>query len=208
VPLLQIATTEEADDMTLHADVLRFMQNRVANACVGASALRGSREGTIEAVRAFFRDLDLNAFSGLSSGDFEQGHAATVAGLRRALSKKRLSAEYGRCAKAVNLFLRDATCHHHLRENYKLAAIEHLLHIPVDEKVAYGLRNPTQYGLQESTGSKPLPPWYGVKNLTPKQYREYQCRAHELAANRGTYRVFLDDRFWSRPKSDRQMRRG
>jgi hypothetical protein len=183
--------------MTLQDDTLRSMQDRVANACVGASALRGSKGGTIEAVRAFFRLLSLSTFSALSSDYFEKRHASTVAGLRLSLRKKDLSAEYGRCAKAVNLFLRDATCHHHLREHYQLAANEPLLHIPVDEKVAYELRN--------SGGS--LPRWSGVKYLTPTDYQKYQHRAQEIADERRTCRVFLDDEFWSRPKSDRPKRK-
>ncbi|MBU8541846.1 hypothetical protein [Falsiroseomonas tokyonensis] len=185
--------------MTLHDDVLRFMQKRVANACVGASALRGSTEGTLEAVRAFFRDLNLQAFSGLSSSEFEQRHAATVAGLRRSLSKKGLSAEYGRCAKAVNLFLRDAACHHHLRGAFHLDRIEPLLHIPVDEKVAYELRR--------LSAARSLPRWTGVKALTAEDYRKFQHRAAELATERQTCRVFLDDEFWSRPKSERPQTR-
>jgi hypothetical protein len=182
--------------MALQDDTLRSMQDRVANACVGASALRGSKEGTIAAVRAFFRSLVLDKFSALSSELFEQQHAETIAGLHDALRKKRLSAKYGRCAKAVNLFLRDATCHHHLREHYKLAAIEPLLHLPVDEKVAYELRN--------LDGS--LPRWTGVKKLKKEKYQKYQNRAQQIANERQICRVFLDDEFWSRPKSDRAKR--
>ena len=185
--------------MKVAAEVLRSMQNRVANACVGASALRGSTEGTIAAVRSFFRKVDLNRFRDLSLDQFEDLHADLVAKLRASLSRKKVSAEYGRCAKAVNLFLRDAACHHHLREAFGLDRIEPLLHIPVDEKVAYELRR--------LSAPRSQPRWTGVKNLSPVDYTKFQHRAHELATERQTCRVFLDDEFWSRPKSDRPRRR-
>lgn len=192
--------TQETCEMSVPAAALRFMQRRVANACVGASALRGSKEGTIEAVRSFFREVDLHSFRDLSLEQFDGLHTGLVKALSSNLKGKALSAEYGRCVKAVNLFLRDATCHHHLREAYRLDRIEPLLHIPVDEKVAYDLRRLSK--------PRALPRWRGVKSLVEADYQKYQGRAQEIADERQILRVFLDDEFWSRPKSDRPTKKG
>jgi hypothetical protein len=181
--------------MSVSAEIIAHMQSRVANACVTASALRGSKEGTIDAVRCFLRELKLENLKAITSPDFERLHTKLVKRLTKHLSKNGLSAEYGRCAKAINLFLRDATCHHHLRHVYELGLLEPLLHIPVDEKVAYEL--------QSLSAPETLPRWTGVKYLTEVNYKIYQGRAQEIATKRNTFRVFLDDEFWSRPISDR-----
>ncbi len=187
--------SKEPYGMSVSAEILAYMQSRVANASVSASALRGSKKGTIDAVRCFLRGLKLESLKALPLPGFERWHAKLVDSLMKTLSRKGLSPEYGRCVKAVNLFLRDATCHHHLRQVYHLDRLEHLLHIPVDEKVAYELQSLTPPGV--------LPGWTGVMYLTKINYNKYQKRAQEIATIRHTFRVFLDDEFWSRPKSDR-----
>jgi hypothetical protein len=174
--------------MALEPETLKNMQIRVAVACVGASALRGSDTGTVEAVRSFFKDLDLQRVKTGNQVEFDRLHNQLIAELRSFLQKKSVSCEFGRCAKALNLFLRDAALHCHLREAYRLHLVESLLHLPIDSKVSKGLveKFPPETFLR----------WTGVKYLKRKEYIKYQEYAAIYAKNCKIQRIFLDDVFY------------
>jgi hypothetical protein len=174
--------------MALEPETLKNMQIRVAVACVGASALRGSNTGTVKAVRSFFKDLDLRRVSAKNQAEFDGLHNQLIAELCNFLRKKRVSCEFGRCAKALNLFLRDAALNCHLREAYRLHPVESLLHLPIDSKVSEGLveKFPPETFLR----------WTGVKYLERNEYTKYQEYAAIYAKNCKIPRICLDDVFY------------
>jgi hypothetical protein len=94
---------------------------------------------------------------------------------------------WGPSRKALNLFLRDATYNHWMRDGYELAAAEDKLEIPLDGIVMDGLR--------ERDAS--LPASSSVKRLTPEHSALYQHAAAKIAADRGCVRVHLDLVFWN-----------
>ena len=182
--------------MALEPETLRNMQIRVAIASIGPSALRGSKTGTIGTAKKFFKNLDLSKVQAGDQAAFNTLHNALVDELQSHLSTKDLSSEFGRCAKALNLFLRDATSHFHLRAAYGFDLLESLLHLPIDSKVSEGLikLSPPNTFLR----------WAGVKHLEREEYNKYQKYAAMCATNRGISRIFLDDVFY--PASKEKVR--
>ncbi|MGC1293561.1 MAG: hypothetical protein WA869_00850, partial [Alloacidobacterium sp.] len=113
-------------------------------------------------------------------------HRHLVSRLQKHLKGKSLECNYGLCAKAINLFLRDVVTNHYLRTHYKLNSLDKVLHIPLDSIVAKRLRE-----LDRS-----LPPWDGLKHLSEGQYNQYQERAYKEATHRNMRRIHLDDSFF------------
>ena len=89
----------------------------------------------------------------------------------------------------MNLFLRSCLYNHYLRKAYGLSAIESWLEIPLDSVVAKALR-------REATSGE-LPPWPGLKHLTPEAHARFQSYADKSAKHRGLpARVLLDNYLW------------
>jgi hypothetical protein len=163
------------------------MQSRVARECIGASTLRQSKPGTMAAVIAFLSAFDLTAFAEAAKRDFELAHVDAVSSLQAYLAAQGLSNEFGRCAKALDLFLRGAVVHHYLRMANGLGDLEAALHLPLD-----GM---TMDRLRKDSGD--LLPQRAIMHLSTDDYGQYQAFASGEAARRGEARIFLDDDYWA-----------
>ena len=73
--------------------------------------------------------------------------------------------------------------------------MEPWLELPLDSNSYAGLLNDT------SDASK-MPPWPGIKDLTPMTSRELQAFAASVAKSLGVSRVHLDVRYWRRGQID------
>jgi hypothetical protein len=95
---------------------------------------------------------------------------------------------WGAARKALNLFLRDVLYNHYLSQHFRFRRIEKWLEVPLDSYTAKGIR--------EKYGSKKLPPWKGIKYLTPEVSQAYQDAATKLASDSKFARVHLDVLYW------------
>jgi hypothetical protein len=167
-------------------DFLRAVQRKVANAAIGVSALRGQHHpGLIRQVRGFLSDAQLAPLGVATPGLFADRLNELTEALRRALPVD--VRHWGLARKAVNLFLRDAFYNVYLRGRFRLEASESLYEVPLDGVVAASLAR---------RGVKRLPPWQGVKYLTPELSSAYQKVATEEAGHMGIARVHLDIYLW------------
>lgn len=168
-------------------DFLEAVQSRVARIAVSASAVRGrGHKGTVAAARNFLRQLDLAAF-GVKPPVF-----------RRALDRetKSLLAElpqgarhWGIARKLLNIFLRDCLYTIYLESAFRLSRAEEAFEIPLDSITALQLKR--------AVGRGALPPWPGVKHLTPLLSNQFQEAAAAEATKMRLARVHLDAVWWS-----------
>jgi hypothetical protein len=99
---------------------------------------------------------------------------------------------WGLARKVLNLYLMEVNYNHFLRRRYRFHTLEHMLEVPVDSKVALGLRR------EAKNSGDQLPKWNGVINLSPTDNQAFQAFAVKRARRSGHCRVFLDLRFWAR----------
>ena len=177
-----------SDGDAVEPETLRHMQARVAREAIGSSTLRKSTAGTMAAVIRQLCRFDLAAFSDTAKRDFDVAHAVAVRKLQNSLRRAGLSDEFGRCAKAINIFLRGAVCHHHIRGAYGLGPLEPKLHLPLDSLTMDRLRSKAEPGSLPKTT---------ITGLTPGQYRDFQAFARRMAGRAGVPPIFLDDAYWA-----------
>jgi hypothetical protein len=97
------------------------------------------------------------------------------------------SRQFGRCVKALDIFLRIAICHVHLRTAFRLAAFEAQLNLPLDNWTTTNVRKqPEGAHLRAVT----------VSGLTEDDYVAYQAAAAAIALREGIHRVWLEDLYW------------
>lgn len=167
---------------------LSHMQARIARESITGSALRQSVTGTIDDARGFFAlDFDLAEFAKSARSDFGVAHERTRKALQAHLCRRQRSFEFGRTVKALDLFLRGAVSHFHLREAFALGSIEPLLFLPLDSF--------TMSELRARTAAEALPA-VAIYKLSEADYLAYQRCAAALANQRQELRVWLDDEFW------------
>jgi hypothetical protein len=165
------------------------MQNRIAEAAVGPSALRNQgAPGVVGVARKCFKELDLGTFTVASERGFVQRLDASTENLRKRFPRG--ARNWGAARKALNLFLRDALYNTFLSKHYHLARLEAWLEIPLDRDVAAGLHS-------DSHGDR-LPGWIGIKHLTPEVSRIYQEIAKLIADEKNIARIHLDLLYWRR----------
>jgi hypothetical protein len=92
----------------------------------------------------------------------------------------------------LNLYLIEVTYNHFLRRRYGFESFERYLEVPLDRRVALGLRREAR-----NMGER-LPKWQGVIKLSPVDNQAFQAFAAMYARELGHHRVFLDTRFWKR----------
>jgi hypothetical protein len=96
---------------------------------------------------------------------------------------------WGVARKSLNLFLRGCLYNIYLRKRYRLHRIETLLEIPLDSKVAKGLKEQYEDSLPGT--------WPGLKRLESDESERFQSFATILAKKRKLpARVFLDHPFY------------
>jgi hypothetical protein len=98
---------------------------------------------------------------------------------------------WGTVRKALNIYLRSALYNCFLRDRYGLERLETLFEIPLDSRVANGLR-------AEPEG-KQLKAWPGLKYLKKEQSDLCQACALKVAQRKQLpARVYLDHEMWAR----------
>jgi hypothetical protein len=170
------------------AELLRAIHSRAARIAVGPSTVRGrGNSGVVLATRNFLLNLDLKLFSTGRATVFRSALDRTTKRLVQALPSKARS--WGLARKVLNIFLRDALYTAYLRDSYELGSAEAYYELPLDSVTATELKRTAGRGV--------LPPWPGVKHVTPALSDAYQKAAQRIAQRRGIHRVHLDAYWWS-----------
>ncbi|MFN8755231.1 MAG: hypothetical protein ACK5YB_06740 [Burkholderiales bacterium] len=172
--------------------LMERLQRRTGDAAIGASTARGmGPKGTIQKVRGYFHDFDLNRLTVRSHDAFrfvlDKGTEELVAAMPRG------ARHWGSARKFLNIFFRDCVYNTYLNQHFGLSRIEPWLEVPLDSHVGKQLR-----GEQEG-GS--LPRWKTVIGLQPDQSRAFQEVAQQVAARKGVARVHLDLWYWRSDKT-------
>src|SRR5450759_2157906 len=173
-----------------HEEVLEAVQSRVARVSVSASAVRGSKAGTVEAARGFLRRLDLTPFG--SDSAFSEVLDRSTDALRVALPRG--VQHWGLARKLLDIFLRDCLYTTYLKEAFHLRNSEAEYEIPLDSITALHLKR--------AAGRGGLPSWPGVKNVRPSLNAQFQAAAEAEAKRMGIPRVHLDAVLWSQSRDD------
>lgn len=173
-------------------EFLRAVQSRVARVAVSASAVRGQgNKGTVAAARSVFRRLDLTGFGVSQSGFTRCLEKQTKALLTKLPSGAR---HWGIARKLINIFLRDCLYNSYLSDAYRLRRAEKAFEIPLDSITAISLKR--------LAGRGKLPPWPGVKYVSPALNAKFQAAATDEAAKRRIARVHFDAVLWSQNRDD------
>ncbi len=171
-------------------EFLKYIQNRVAETCVGASSLRNQgASGVLKAVREHFATLPLDKFIVTTEERFLSVLNDETDKLRRLLPSS--AQNWGTARKAINLFLRDALYNLYLSKHYGLESIEAFLEIPLDGDVA---------GALHSLEDDDLPKWKSIKSLSESDSSQYQAKARRYAQELEVNRVHLDLIWWRAKK--------
>src|SRR5262245_18400125 len=104
---------------------LKTIQDFTARRAVSASAVRGSRKGTVDACRQFLRNFDLSHFGTVDKAAFDAALNRTTNRLATRLGSARRKGGVAR--KILNIFLRDCFYTCWLRDAYVLSNAEHLM---------------------------------------------------------------------------------
>lgn len=169
------------------AQFLAIVQSRVARVAVGASAARShGHAGTVQAARAFFRQLDLRQF-GVPPNRFRRALDTSTVQLVRKLPKA--ARQWGIARKLLNIFLRDCLYTTYLSGHFRLSRAEAAYEVPLDSITAHHLK--------VAAGRGGLPRWPGVKHVTPELSARFQEVASVEAAKLGVPRIHLDAYWWS-----------
>jgi hypothetical protein len=167
---------------------LALIRSRVARIAVSASAVRGrGNKGVVPAAQRHLRHLDLAPFGTSDSGRFEKllDHETEVLRVALPFGARR----WGIARKVLNIYIRDCFYTTYLCEKFDLDQAEYLFEIPLDSFTSKGLRHDSGRGV--------LPPWPGVKGVTPELNAAYQKAAIPLAEKKDIARVHLDAFWWS-----------
>ena len=167
-------------------DFLKTMQQRTAVAAIGPSALRGQGKGVIRATREFLGKIKLGRIPDSSPEAFRRWLDRQTDSLLDVLPIR--NRPWGAARKGINLFLRDVLYNRYLCRHYRLRHLEQMLEIPLDRAVAKGLR--------AEAGETWLPPWPGLKHLTPAASDVFQGCAARQAKAKGIDKAHLDMYLW------------
>jgi len=169
-------------------EFVKVIQQYVAIASVGVSAVRGQAPGTRWAAVAYLAQIDLGRLPRHARGRYAQWLDARTGDLRDRLPGR--NKPWGVARKAMNLFMRGCLYNHYLRKEYGLAKVEPWLEIPLDSVTAKALK--------KHAGRGALPRWPGLKRLTPRVNRAFQDYASTRAEELG---LPARRRVWSLPSS-------
>jgi hypothetical protein len=170
----------------MRANLTKAIKKRTAIVAVGPSTARGQgAPGVVDALRGALEQVPLARFSTSRQEKFLRALDGSTRSIMSALP--RLARSWGLARKCLNIFLRDCFYNAYLRDAYGLAVAEPWFEVPLDRVVADGLR--------ENAGV-PLPPWPGVKHVTPEISAHYQLAALLLSRSKGISRVHLDTYLW------------
>ncbi len=160
------------------------MQRYIAVTTIGPSTLRNQgSKGVIKAAQKYLCQVDLPRFRAKNESSFLQTLDRETKKLKKSLPRGR----WGAARKALNLFLRDIWYNRFLCQRHRLSGSEHWLELPLDSFVAKALRNERR---------AELPPWPGLRHLTPEVSKAFQCVAKKIACDKHISRVHLDMLLW------------
>jgi hypothetical protein len=165
-------------------DFLKTMQEFVATAAIGVSALRNQGKGAHRAVRAALATMPLAPLKGMGEMEYRQWIDEVT---ERLLTQwPGTGRPWGAARKSVNLFMRDVLYNQYLSREHNIGQVEKWMEIALDSNVAEGLliRFPE------------LPAWPGLKHLRQSISDQYQGCALQLANDQGLSRVHLDIWLW------------
>jgi len=168
----------------MRKDFLSSVQNFIANAFSNSIVRNMGPTGTLECIRKFLKEIDLNAISKKNPSQYTQALDELTEKLRQALPRD--ARYWGVARKCLNLFFRDALYNVYIREAFDLAKFETYLEIPLDSYVGRALRR--------EDGE--LPRWHTVKGLTREESAKFQAAASRIAKRENTHRVHLDVVYW------------
>jgi hypothetical protein len=169
----------------MKVNLVQQMQSYVAEACLGASALRNQGgSGLVRAARKYFKTLDLSAIPsyGRQFNSWLDQHTDELQSEFPHGAKN-----FGAARKALNLFLRSAAYNKALNCAHRLDRLLPLLEVPLDSYVAEHLKSH-----EPSLPNK----WERLKFLSKNEHREYQAAARKLAKSWQVHRVDLDVFFY------------
>ena len=164
-----------------------IVRSRTARIAVGPSTVRGrGNKGTVAASRDYLRGMDLAPFGTADADQFAAALDRKTERLRLGLPPE--AQHWGLARKVLNIYLRDCLYTAYLCR-YALQDAERLYELPLDSITSLNLR--------AEVGGRRLPPWPGVKYLTPDLNEVYQDAAARVAKSHGLARVHLDALWWS-----------
>jgi hypothetical protein len=167
-------------------DFIRVMQQKVAVSAVGLSTVRGQGRGVLSASQNFLGHISLTRIPNSNEKRFRIWLTRNSEYLLDYLPVK--NRPWGTARKVINIFLRDSLYNQYLCRRFHLQAIERWLEVPLDSVVARALK---QRGVRGE-----LPPWPGLKRLTPEVSDKFQDFASQIAQQKGFARVHLDIFLW------------
>jgi hypothetical protein len=168
-------------------DFISHIQRRIAETSIAPSTLRGiGPEGTVEKARLYLRGIDLSDFRVRNKTTFIDVLDGQTLAMKSRLPKG--GQYWGVARKSLNIFLREASYNRFLCDEYDLYRLEPWLEIPLDGRVAKGLR-------LEREGNE-LRRWKGVIHLEKRINQQYQNVAEKVAGRLGLYRIHLDLIYW------------
>ena len=172
--------------------LINAIKKRTAVVAVGPSDARGQgTSGVVKALREALDCVPLAAFATSEQQKFEQALDRWTSKVRAGLPEKAQS--WGLARKCLNCFLRDCFYNIYLVNHWGLACAEGLFEVPLDSIVAKRIRE------EEEKAGKSLPPWPGLKHLTPEVSKLYQRAALVQSEARHLSRVHLDTYLWVPP---------
>jgi hypothetical protein len=171
-----------------HDEFLTAIRSRAARIASGGSAMRGKgNKGCSKSARGALRDVNLRSFATSDAPVFRERLDAETQRIRSTLPVS--ARHWGLARKVMNIYLRDCFYTTYLEGEFDLSKAECLLELPLDYFTANELKH--------AFPRRSLPPWPGVKHLSPVENARFQAAASKLASTRGCARVHLDAFFWS-----------
>lgn len=164
------------------------MQRKTGVTAVGPAVMMGQRKGIKGLLRATQEYLGekivLSRIPMSSQKAYANWLDRKTELLLDAMQKKIEHRPWGLARKALNLFMRDAVYNKYLSKHFGLSKLESWLEVPLDSKVARGLKH--------RHGGSALPRWPGLKHLKSSDSQKFQEFAGEYAKTQNTKRVHLD----------------
>ena len=173
----------------MNGHLLRIIQRRVARVAMGATAARGQgAPGVVDCAREFAGSIRLDRLATRDAAQYHRRLDVLTTRLQHTLPKS--AASWGLARKLLNIFIRDCVYVGYFRRAYGLHLIEAFCEVPLDSITAERIRK-----------AKPgLPPWPGVKYLTPSVSSQYQLVANQLSKLKGIAALHLDAYWWGARK--------
>ena len=181
--------------MNANERFLVSVRSLTARVAVGPSTMRGQGEGAAASAREFLRSLRLRPFGTRDESVFHRALDRATGRLIDELPAP--SKSWGLSRKVVNLFLRDCLYNVYLRREFELHKAEKFLEVPLDSVTGTWLRRKFEGTVHRRKFEGKVPPWPGVKHLTPEMSRHYQDAVAEAASSTKRARIHLDAEIWS-----------